>query len=53
MELDIVNIFTNEDTYETVTDGQLTEIQSGASTDVCLAFILRDKESKVEVGFRR
>lgn len=49
VELDIASIFTNEDTYETVTDGQLTEIQSGASTDVCLAFILRDKESKVEV----
>ena len=48
-ELDIASIFTNEDTYETVTDGQFTEIQSGASTDVCLAFILRDKESKVEV----
>lgn len=49
VELDIASIFTNEDTYETVTDGQFTEIQSGASTDVCLAFILRDKESKVEV----
>lgn len=49
VELDIASIFTNEDTYETVTDGQLTEIQSGASTDVCLAFILCDKESKVEV----
>lgn len=48
-ELDIASIFTNEDTYETVTDGQFTEIQPGASTDVCLAFILRDKESKVEV----
>ena len=49
VELDIASIFTNEDTYETVTDGQFTEIQPGASTDVCLAFILRDKESKVEV----
>ena len=44
-------IYLSEDSYETVTDSQLTEVAPGETTEVRLAYTLIDTEHPVEMTF--
>ena len=50
-ELEFATIFTDPDSYDTVTDSQLTEIEPGVTLEVQTAFVLADTASEVEITF--
>ena len=51
VELEGAIIYVSEDSYEMVTDSQFTEIASGKTIEVRVAYTLRDTENPVEVTF--
>lgn len=50
-ELEGAIVYVSEDSYETVTDSQFTEIAYGKTIEVRSAYTLRDAENPVEVTF--
>ena len=50
-ELEFAAIFTDPDSFDTVTDSQLTEIEPGATLEIQTAFVLADTASEVEITF--
>ena len=51
IELEGAIVYVSEDSYETVTDSQFTEIAPGKTIEVHSAYTLRDTENPVEVTF--
>ena len=51
IELEGAIVYVSEDSYEMVTDSQFTEIASGKTIEVRVAYTLRDAENPVEVAF--
>lgn len=51
IELEGAIVYVSEDSYEMVTDSQSTEIASGKTIEVRVAYTLRDTENPVEVTF--
>ncbi len=51
VELETATIFTSATSYDTIVDGQMTEIDPGKSIEVCSAFVLNDTETPVELRF--
>ena len=42
VELEVANVFTDYDTFETVIEGQFTEIAPGTTLEVKTAYVLKD-----------
>ncbi len=53
VELEIANVFTDYDTFETVIEGQFTEIAPGTTLEVKTAYVLKDAAAKVEATFEQ
>ena len=53
VELEVANVFTDYDTFETVIDGQFTEIAPGTTLEVKTAYVLKDAAAKVEATFEQ
>lgn len=51
IELEGAIVYVSEDSYEMITDSQSTEIASGKTIEVRVAYTLRDAENPVEVTF--
>ena len=51
VELEVATVFTDYDTFETVIEGQFTEIAPGTTLEVKTAYVLKDAAAKVEVTF--
>ena len=52
-ELEVATIFTDYDTFETVIEGQFTEVAPGTTVEVKTAYVLKDAAAKVEVTFEQ
>lgn len=50
-ELEFATVLTAPDTFDTVTDSQLTQIEPGETLQVQTAFVLADTTSEVEITF--
>ena len=50
-ELTLATIFTGEDSFDTICDGQYTDVLPGETLEIKSAFVLTDTTSKVEVKF--
>ena len=53
VELEVANVFTDYDTFETVIEGQFTEIAPGTTLEVKTAYVLKDTAAKVESTFEQ
>ena len=53
VELEVATVFTDYDTFETVIEGQFTEIAPGTTLEVKTAYVLKDAAAKVEVTFEQ
>ena len=53
VELEVANVFTDYDTFETVIEGQFTEIAPGTTLEVKTAYVLKDDAAKVEATFEQ
>ena len=53
VELEVANVFTDYDTFETVIEGQFTEIAPGTTLEVKTAYVLKDAAAKVEATFEQ
>ena len=53
VELEVANVFTDYDTFETVIEGQFTEIAPGTTLEVKTAYVLKDATAKVEATFEQ
>ena len=53
LELEVANVFTDYDTFETVIEGQFTEIAPGTTLEVKTAYVLKDATAKVEATFEQ
>ena len=53
LELEVATVFTDYDTFETVIDGQFTEIAPGTTLEVKTAYVLKDAAAKVEATFEQ
>ena len=53
VELEVANVFTDYDAFETVIEGQFTEIASGTTLEVKTAYVLKDAAAKVEATFEQ
>ena len=53
VELEVATVFTDYDTFETVIDGQFTEIAPGTTLEVKTAYVLKDAAAKVEATFEQ
>ena len=51
VELEVATVFTDYDTFETVIEGQFTEIAPGTTLEVKTAYVLKDAAAKVEATF--
>ena len=52
-ELEVATVFTDYDTFETVIEGQFTEVAPGTTVEVKTAYVLKDAAAKVEVTFEQ
>ena len=50
-ELAVATVFTDSDSYDTVIEGQFTDVAPGGTLELCTAYVLTDTTSKVEVTF--
>ena len=50
-ELDDAVVFVDNDSYDLISDSQLTEVKPGTTLEIQLAFVLVDAVSEVEVNF--
>ena len=53
VELEVATVFTEYDTFETVIEGQFTEIAPGTTLEVKTAYVLKDAAAKVEATFEQ
>ena len=53
VELEVANVFTDYDTFETVIEDQFTEIAPGTTLEVKTAYVLKDAAAKVEATFEQ
>ena len=53
VELEVANVFTDYDTFETAIEGQFTEIAPGTTLEVKTAYVLKDAAAKVEATFEQ
>ena len=53
VELEVATVFTDYDTFETVIEGQFTEIAPGTTLEVKTAYVLKDAAAKVEATFEQ
>ena len=53
VELEVATIFTDYDSFETVIEGQFTEVAPGTTVEVKTAYVLKDAAAKVEVTFEQ
>ncbi len=44
-------VFTDYDAYEMITDGQYTDVDPGATLEICSAFVLNDESTPVDITF--
>lgn len=49
--LEFATIYLSDDSFETVSDSQFTEVQNGETIEIMTSFILADTTSMVEVSF--
>ena len=52
-ELEVATIFTDYDSFETVIEGQFTEVAPGTTVEVKTAYVLKDAATKVEATFEQ
>ena len=52
-ELEVATVFTDYDTFETVIEGQFTEVAPGTTVEVKTAYVLKDAAAKVEATFEQ
>jgi len=52
-ELEVATVFTDYDTFETVIDGQFTDVAPGTTLEVQTAYVLRDPTGTVEATFEQ
>lgn len=52
-ELEVATIFTDYDSFETVIEGQFTEVAPGTTVEVKTAYVLKDAAAKVEATFEQ
>ena len=50
-ELTLATIFTDEDSFDTICDGQYADVMPGETLEIKSAFVLTDTTSKVEIKF--
>ena len=53
VELETATVFTDYDTFETVIEGQFTDVAPGATLEVRTAYLLQDTTSPVEATFEQ
>ena len=53
VELEAATVFADYDTFETVIEGQFTEIAPGTTLEVKTAYVLKDTAAKVEATFEQ
>ena len=53
VELEAATVFTDYDTFETVIEGQFTDVAPGATLEVRTAYLLQDTTSPVEATFEQ
>ena len=53
VELEAATVFADYDTFETVIEGQFTEIAPGTTLEVKTAYVLKDATAKVEATFEQ
>ena len=53
VELETATVFTDYDTFETVIEGQFTDVAPGATVEVRTAYLLQDTTSPVEATFEQ
>ncbi len=53
VELEVATVFTDYNTFETVIEGQFTEIAPGTTLEVKTAYVLKDTAAKVEATFEQ
>ena len=53
VELEVATVFTDYDTFETVIEGQFTDVAPGATVEVRTAYLLQDTTSPVEATFEQ
>ena len=53
VELEAATVFADYDTFETVIEGQFTEIAPGTTLEVKTAYVLKDAAAKVEATFEQ
>ena len=53
VELEVATVFTDYDTFETMIEGQFTEIAPGTTLEVKTAYVLKDAAAKVEATFEQ
>ncbi len=53
VELEVANVFTDYDTFETAIEGQFMEIAPGTTLEVKTAYVLKDAAAKVEATFEQ
>ena len=53
VELEVATVFTDYDTFETVIEGQFTEIAPGTTLEVKTAYVLKDAAAKVKATFEQ
>ena len=53
VELEVATVFTDYDAFETVIEGQFTEIAPGTTLEVKTAYVLKDAAAKVEATFEQ
>ena len=51
VELEVATVFTDYDTFETVIDGQFTDVAPGTTLEVQTAFVLNDTTSEIKATF--
>lgn len=50
-ELEMATIFTSEDSFDTVTESQFSDVEPGATMEIQIAYVLTDTTSEVELIF--
>ena len=53
VELEAATVFTDYDSFETVIEGQFTEVAPGTTVEVKTAYVLKDVAAKVEATFEQ
>ena len=53
VELEVATVFADYDTFETVIEGQFTDVAPGATVEVRTAYLLQDTTSPVEATFEQ